>query len=42
LLDDPSIEVLDIAVPPNAQVPLIRARVRAGRPRASSLRNRSG
>src|ERR1043165_9292210 len=25
LLDDPSIEVLDIAVPPAAQVPLIRA-----------------
>src|SRR5213596_1074823 len=25
LLDDPSIEVLDIAVPPNAQVPLIKA-----------------
>src|SRR6476646_4596630 len=25
LLDDPSIEVLDIAVPPNVQVPLIKA-----------------
>ncbi len=25
LLDDPSIEVLDLAVPPSAQVPLIRA-----------------
>ncbi len=33
LLDDPGIEVLDIAVPPDVQLPLIRAACRRGRVR---------